>query len=64
MKTGTKLFLIKHPIDVEKVSAGVITSPPSGKLNDSTPIYNADDPEFTYKQCFLKSNQLFLFKFS
>jgi hypothetical protein len=39
-------------MDVEKVSAGVITSPPAGKLNASTPIKSAEDPELTYRQCF------------
>jgi hypothetical protein len=40
-------FLIKHPTDVEKVRAGVITSEPSGKANASTPINNAEEPELT-----------------
>ena len=33
--------------DVEKVRAGVITSEPLGKLNASTPMKRAEDPELT-----------------
>ena len=55
-KTGTKLFLIKQPTDVPNVSAGVITSPSTGKLNDSMPINNAEEPELTYKHSFLLNN--------
>ena len=45
--TGINSFFTKHPMDVENVSTGVITSPPAGKLKASTPINRAEEPEFT-----------------
>ena len=52
VNTGIRLFFIRQPIVVEKVSAGVIISESLGKSNDSIPRYKAEDPELTYKQCF------------
>ena len=51
-----------HPIEVEKVKAGVITSEPALKLKASTPIYSAEDPEFTYRQCFFQKSLQFYFQ--
>ena len=42
-----KSFLTKHPTEVEKVRAGVITSLPFLKPKASMPIYKAEDPELT-----------------
>ena len=54
------MFFIKQPTVVPNVSAGVMTSLPSGKLKDSIPIYKAEDPEFTYRHDFLSKSSTIL----
>ena len=61
MKTGIRLFLIRHDMVVEKVSVGVMISEPSGIFKDSIPRKRAEDPEFVYKQYFLESKEEIFF---